>query len=148
MFVLQELWRGNITPSERFVRSGSEYKKIAGKLSDEMDRLMEMISPEAKVQKEIVGDVSEVFQNFNLQDIHIQGVLGLFKKLVDVLFVVVQGSLTDFLSLFQGKKFIATSAKVRSSQTIFIRIFYTSQIRETVGSEAFFAFLEIRDLNF
>ena len=50
MFVLQELWRGNITPSERFVRSGSEYKKIAGKLSDEMDRLMEMISPEAKVR--------------------------------------------------------------------------------------------------
>ena len=39
MFILQELWRGNITPSERFVRSGSEYKKIAGKLSDEMDRL-------------------------------------------------------------------------------------------------------------
>ena len=42
MFVLQELWRGNITPSERFVRSGSEYKKIAGKLSDEMDRLMDV----------------------------------------------------------------------------------------------------------
>ena len=52
------------------------------------------------------GDVSEVFQNFNLQDIHIQGVLGLFKKLVDVLFVIVQSSLTDFLSLFQGKKLI------------------------------------------
>ena len=57
MYTLQELWRGNITPSERFVRSGSEYKKIAGNLSDEMDRLMEMISPEAKVQKEIVDNL-------------------------------------------------------------------------------------------
>ena len=42
MYTLQELWRGNITPSERFVRAGSEYKKIAGKLSDEMDRLMDV----------------------------------------------------------------------------------------------------------
>ena len=52
------------------------------------------------------GNVSEVIQNFNLQDIHIQGILGLFKKLVDVLFVVVQGSFPNLLSLFQGKKLI------------------------------------------
>ena len=57
MFVLQELWRGNITPSERFVRSGSEYKKIAGKLSDEMDKLMEAISPEAKKQIETIDNL-------------------------------------------------------------------------------------------
>ena len=57
MFVLQELWRGNITPSERFVRSGSEYKKIAGKLSDEMDRLMEAISPEARKQVEAIDNL-------------------------------------------------------------------------------------------
>ena len=57
MFVLQELWRGNITPSERFVRSGSEYKKIAGKLSDEMDRLMEAISPEARKQLVNIGNL-------------------------------------------------------------------------------------------
>ena len=57
MFVLQELWRGNITPSERFVRSGSEYKKIAGKLSDEMDRLMEAIPPEARKQLENIGNL-------------------------------------------------------------------------------------------
>lgn len=52
------------------------------------------------------GNVSEVIQNFNLQDIHIQGILGLFKKLVDVLFVVVQGSFPNLLCLFQGKKLI------------------------------------------
>ena len=47
MFVLQELWRGNITPSERF----------AGKLSDEMDRLMEAIPPEARKQLENIGNL-------------------------------------------------------------------------------------------
>ena len=57
MFVLQELWRGNITPSERFVRSGSEYKKIAGELADELDRLMEMISPEVRKQLENIGNL-------------------------------------------------------------------------------------------
>ena len=57
MYTLQELWRGNITPSERFVRAGSEYKEIAGKLSDEMDRLMEAISPEARRQLENIGNL-------------------------------------------------------------------------------------------
>ena len=41
-----------------------------------------------------------------------------------------------------------TSLKVRSSQTIFIRILCTSQFAKTVGSEAFFEFLEIYNLNF
>ena len=71
MFVLQELWRGNITPSERFVRSGSEYKKIAGKLSDEMDRLMEMISPEAKVQKEIIDNLQADLTLLQNEDVFI-----------------------------------------------------------------------------
>ena len=57
MYALQELWRGNITPAERFVRSGSEYRKIAGKLSDEMDRLMEAISPEVRKQLENIGNL-------------------------------------------------------------------------------------------
>ena len=57
MFVLEELWRGNITPAERFVRSGSEYRKIARKLSDEMDRLMEAISPEVRKQLENIGNL-------------------------------------------------------------------------------------------
>ena len=71
MYTLQELWRGNITPSERFVRSGSEYKKIAGKLSDEMDRLMEMISPEAKVQKEIIDNLQADLALLQNEDVFI-----------------------------------------------------------------------------
>ena len=57
MYVLEELCRGNISPAERFVRSGSEYKKIAGKLSDEMDKLMEAISPEARKQVEAIDNL-------------------------------------------------------------------------------------------
>ena len=57
MYALQELWRGNITPAERFVRSGSEYKETAKKLSDEMDKLMEAISPEVRKQVEAIDNL-------------------------------------------------------------------------------------------
>ena len=83
MFVLQELWRGNITPSERFVRSGSEYKKIAGKLSDEMDRLMEMISPEA--QKEIVDNHQTDLTMLSNEDIFIYAFRMGARLMLDVL---------------------------------------------------------------
>ena len=44
---------------------------------------------------------------------------------------------------------IAIEEPVRSFEIIeVICIIYISQIRETVGSEAFFAFLENRNLNF
>ena len=85
MFVLQELWRGNITPSERFVRSDSEYKKIAGKLSDEMDRLMEMISPEAKVQKEIIDNLQADLTMLSNEDIFIYAFRMGARLMLDVL---------------------------------------------------------------
>ena len=85
MFVLQELWRGNITPSERFVQAGSEYKKIAGKLSDEMDRLMEMISPEAKVQKEIVDNLQTDLTMLSNEDIFIYAFRMGARLMLDVL---------------------------------------------------------------
>lgn len=76
---------GNISPSERFVRSGSEYKKIAGKLSDEMDRLMEMISPEAKVQKEIVDNLQTDLTMLSNEDIFIYAFRLGAKLMLDVL---------------------------------------------------------------
>ena len=85
MFVLEELWRGNISPAERFVRTGSEYKKIAGKLSDEMDRLMEMISPEAKVQKEIVDNLQTDLTMLSNEDIFIYAFRMGARLMLDVL---------------------------------------------------------------
>ena len=85
MFVLQELWRGNITPSERFVRSGSEYKKIAGKLSDEMDRLMEMISPEARKQLENIGNLRADMTMLSNEDIFIYAFRMGARLMLDVL---------------------------------------------------------------
>ena len=85
MYALQELWRGNITPAERFVRSGSEYKETAKKLSDEMDRLMEMISPEAKVQKEIVDNLQTDLTMLSNEDIFIYAFRMGARLMLDVL---------------------------------------------------------------
>ena len=48
MLFLEKLWRGEISPLERYVRSGSEYKKVSCRMCDELDKLVEMLSPEAK----------------------------------------------------------------------------------------------------
>ena len=55
---------------------------------------------------------------------------------------------TDVFTFVAIDTSVRTSLNVRSSQTIFIRILCTSQFVKTVGSEAFFEFLEIRNLNF
>ena len=85
MLVLEELWRGNITPAERFVRSGSEYKKIAGKLSDEMDRLIEAISPEARKQLENIGNLRADMAVLSNEDIFIYAFRMGARLMLDVL---------------------------------------------------------------
>ena len=57
MYLLDNLWRGNISPSERFVRKNSEYSKISEKFCDEMEAFMATLSPEAKRQMESVEDL-------------------------------------------------------------------------------------------
>ena len=63
----------------------SEYKKIAGKLSDEMDRLMEMISPEAKVQKEIIDNLQADLTMLSNEDIFIYAFRMGARLMLDVL---------------------------------------------------------------
>ncbi len=62
MYVLKELWRGNIAPVERSVRSGSDYKKISLEACEQMDRFLENLTPEEKKQLEDIygmrGDMS------------------------------------------------------------------------------------------
>ena len=85
MYALQELWRGNITPAERFVRSGSEYKETAKKLSDEMDRLMEAISPEARKQLENIGNLRADMAVLSNEDIFIYAFRMGARLMLDVL---------------------------------------------------------------
>lgn len=73
MYVLDKLWRGEITPSERLVRSGSDYQKASSQCNAEMKRLLELLSPEAKEQLEVVETLKYDMTMLSEEDVFICG---------------------------------------------------------------------------
>ena len=73
MYVLDKLWRGEITPSERLVRSGSDYQKVSSQRNAEMKRLLELLSPEAKEQLEVVEILRYDMNMLSEEDVFICG---------------------------------------------------------------------------
>lgn len=73
MYVLDKLWRGEITPSERLVRSGSDYQKASSQRNAEMKRLLELLSPEAKEQLEVVETLKHDMTMLSEEDVFICG---------------------------------------------------------------------------
>lgn len=45
MYLLNDLWYGNVNPSERYACRGSEYKKVTAEAAEGMDRLMAELTP-------------------------------------------------------------------------------------------------------
>ena len=48
MSILEDLWHGRITPSQRFARRGSEYDKLAKQACVHLDRVWEELSEEGR----------------------------------------------------------------------------------------------------
>ena len=57
MYVLKELWWGNISPTDRRVRQGSEYQQTAKEVREKMGEFLETLSPEAREQLEAINDL-------------------------------------------------------------------------------------------
>ena len=49
MYVLEKLWREGLSPSERFVRKGSEYQRLMQKLCRAEDDLSKVLNDDGKV---------------------------------------------------------------------------------------------------
>ena len=73
MYVLDRLWRGEISPTERFVRPNSEYKKTSKQFGDEIDALIATLSPEAKRQMEVVDRLRTDLTLMTEEDVFIYG---------------------------------------------------------------------------
>ena len=73
MYVLDKLWRDGISPSERYVRPGSEYQKTSTRRNEEMERLLELLSPEAKEQMEVVETLRYDLAMLSEEDVFIYG---------------------------------------------------------------------------
>ena len=54
---LRELWRGEISPTDRRVRQGSEYQQTAKEVREKMGEFLEMLSPEARERLEAINDL-------------------------------------------------------------------------------------------
>ena len=74
MYLLRDLWYGNVTPGERFGRRGSEYMKLTEEANEMMDRLIAELSPEgAKLLEELL-DKQIVLHSINEEDTFVRGV--------------------------------------------------------------------------
>ena len=57
MYVLKELWWGNISTTDRRVRQGSEYQQTAKEVREKMGELLETLSPAARERLEAINDL-------------------------------------------------------------------------------------------
>lgn len=73
MYVLRELWRGEISPTDRRVRQGSEYQQQATEVRKQMADFVKMLSPEAKERMETITDLKHSLSLMAEEDVFIYG---------------------------------------------------------------------------
>ena len=73
MYVLKDLWHGNVSPSERFIRSESEYQQTSYKLCKELDLFYNQLSPEQKKQYDELEKLQFELINISEEDTFIVG---------------------------------------------------------------------------
>ncbi|MBQ8001272.1 MAG: hypothetical protein IJ298_08785 [Ruminococcus sp.] len=60
MSILEELYNGNITPCEMFVKKGSEYQKLSTQLTEYIDDLLPLLTKEEReLYEKIEETISE-----------------------------------------------------------------------------------------
>ena len=63
MYILKDLWYGNVAPAERMIRKGSQYAKLQKQLVAAEDALREMLSLDGKnIYEEICRKQTEMAQ--------------------------------------------------------------------------------------
>ena len=73
MYVLRELWRGEISPTDRRVRQGSEYQQRAAEVRKQMMELAAMLSPEVKERMDTINDLKHDLSMMAEEDVFIYG---------------------------------------------------------------------------
>ena len=73
MDVLRELWRGEISPTDRRVRQGSEYQQTAREIREKMGELLETLSPAARERLEAINDLKSDLSVMANEDFFLYG---------------------------------------------------------------------------
>ena len=73
MYLLEQLWRGNIAPSERYIRSNSEYKKASVAFCDAAEKMEKELTAEGKQLWREVANLQSDMNVLAEEDIFIYG---------------------------------------------------------------------------
>ena len=85
MFVLNDLWWGNIAPSERAVKRGSEYQQASRRAEALADELREELPPEGKQAFEAYENEQITLCSISECDAFIKGVRFGVQMMIDTL---------------------------------------------------------------
>ena len=85
MYELRKLWRGQISPGERYIHESSPYWYTSQKHSDALQALYAMFSPEAKKQYEQVEELAMDMIQIDTEEAFIQGFRLGARLILDVL---------------------------------------------------------------
>ena len=85
MYLLEQLWRGNIAPSERYIRSNSEYKKASQAFCDAAEKMTEELTPEGKKYWDAVANYQSDMTMLAEEDIFIYGFRMGARMILDVI---------------------------------------------------------------
>ena len=73
MYVLRDLWRGEISPTDRRVRQGSDYQQRAAEARKQIAEFAATLSPEGKEQMETINDLNHDLSMMAEEDVFIYG---------------------------------------------------------------------------
>ena len=74
MYLLKDLWYGNVNPSERYGRRGSEYRRLTEEANGCMDRLVAKLTPKGTEILEEFLDKHMILNSICEEDTFIRGV--------------------------------------------------------------------------
>lgn len=90
MYVLEKLWRGEISPTERRIRRGSNYQQASTAFCERMDDLLSELPSDTRKQLEALSDLKSDINLMENEDFFIYG------------FLLVAGMVLDIIGDFKG----------------------------------------------
>ena len=84
MFMIEDLWFGRFSPSERTIRKGSHYKKVSDQAHEHYETFYEELSEEGKKSFEEYYSSMMELESISEQDAFTQGVRFGIRLMLDV----------------------------------------------------------------
>ncbi len=92
MSILEELYDGNINPSQMFIKNGSEYKTLCAQLAEYTSELMSLLNSEEKQLFEKISDKNADLTYLSEKDRFMEG----FRIGANIMWEIIHSESTNF----------------------------------------------------